>query len=476
MLASDQDKIRAKLELAKRDLFEFFKQSWRVLEPQTELQLNWHMELLCEYLVAVQKGDIKYLLINIAPRSLKSRIVSVAFPCWEWLHAPHLHYLCMSYSSSLANDHNDDRRSLIRSPWYQALSGGMKLSNSKNRITEFKNNHLGQMVARGLEASVTGSGGMRLVFDDPNQPDTVESELVRTSTLKKFKDYSIGRRNDPKKAAVIVVQQRTHVDDVSGYILKDLPEYTHLSLPTEAEKHEQIIFPISGRIVTRSPGELLHPERFDADEVERAKKTLGSYLYAGRHQQRPVPLEGGMIQLRWFNRFSTPPLNYNRCIQSWDCAASASSLSSYWVCTTWLEFEHNYYLVDMLRKQMLYPEGKRMLISLAEQYSPTAILIEKKSTGEALIPELRYYPDFSYSIISIEPERDKITRMSIETPVIEGGRIWLPQSAPWLVDFETEVGTFPLSGTMDICDSLSQALKYFREQATEHWLSVYRMS
>lgn len=473
--ALEAKKEQARRELARRYLFDFFQQGWRVLEPQTPLYLNWHQELICEYLMQVSGGQIKYLLINVAPRSLKSKIISVFFPCWEWLKYPSLHYLCMSYSSSLANDHNDERRALIQSSWYQALSGGMRLSNTKNRITEFKNDKQGQMVARGLEGSVTGGGGNRLIFDDPNNPDQVESDSVRKSTLTKFKDYSIGRRNDPKNTAVVVVQQRTHTEDVSGYILKDLSKYVHVCLPTEAEEQQRVVFPLSSKYVDRAPGGLLHPERFGPEEVEEAKTTLGSYMYAGRHQQRPVPREGGMIQLKWFRRYAVPPTNYIQIIQSWDTAAKAKELNAPWVCGTWLEFDSNFYLLDVFRKQMLYPDGKRMAKSLAQKYQPNVILIEDKSTGQALIPELKDNPEFGYSIIAVEPCGDKETRMSTESAAIEAGRVLLPYSAPWLVDFEQEAGTFPLSATMDQVDMMSQFLRYMRERSAGNWLSVYSM-
>lgn len=465
----------ARRELAKRNLYDFFQQSFNVLEPQTKLDLNWHLELMCEYLMQVSEGKVKKLLINVAPRSLKSYIVSVAFPCWEWLKNPSLHYLCMSYSSPLANDHNDLRRTLINSEWYQALCGGMRLSNTKNRITEFKNEHQGQMVARGLEGSITGGGGQRLIFDDPNNPEQVESDSIRESTLSKFRDYSIGRKNDPKRTAVIVVQQRTHTEDVSGYILRELKDYIHVCLPTEAEENETIKFPISGKNIKRKVGELLHPTRMGPAEVAEAKETLRTYFYAGRHQQRPVPKEGGLIKLPWFNRYSTPPANPTTIIQSWDTAAKAKELNAPWVCGTWYCYQNNYYLIDVFRKQMLYPDGKRMAKSLAQKYQPHAIVIEDKSTGQALIPDLRGDLGFDYNVIAFEPEVDKETRMSTESPTIEAGRVFLPESAPWLADFELEVSTFPLSATKDQVDMLSQFLAYMRKRRGEHWLSIYSM-
>jgi predicted phage terminase large subunit-like protein len=480
MSTIDKDRLAglAKAELARRELsrrylFYFFQNAWQVLEPGTELHVNWHHELICEHLQLVTRGETKNLLINVMPRSLKSRIVSVFWPCWEWLQIPSMDFLCMSYASSLANDLNDDRRTLINSGWYQALSGGMLLSNTKNRISEFRNDKRGQMLARGLDGAVTGVGGRRLIFDDPNDPENIESQVTRESTLKKFKGLSSTRKNDPKNTAIVIVQQRTHEEDVSGYVLKNHTEYLHVNMPTEAEATETLHFPLSGKSVSRKPGDLLDPSRFGWDEVKMAKKTLSSYQYAGRHQQRPVPLGGGMIKLEWFNRFTTPPANPLRIVQSWDCAASAKELASYWVCGTFAEYQGQYFLIDVYRKQMTYPEGKRMAVSLAQRFNPSAILIENKSTGQALIPELRENPDFIWSIISIEPEKDKITRMSVETPAIEAGRMFLPAAAPWLPDVETELSLFPLGATADIVDVLSQFLRWAREGSSVSWISLY---
>lgn len=216
----------------------------------------------------------------------------------------------------------------------------------------------------------------------------------------------------------------------------------------------------------------------DPDYVNRLKAaTVGQphLLRAWLEGDWNATPEGGMIKLDWFGRYNVPPVNYTRIVQSWDTAAKAKELNAPWVGGTWLEFDSNYYLIDVFRKQMLYPEGKRMVKSLAAKYNPSAILIEDKSTGQALIPELREDPDFGYSVIPVEPCGDKETRMSTESPCIESGRVWLPHSAPWLPEFELEVGIFPLSATKDQVDMMSQFLKWIRERSGESWLSVYAL-
>ena len=177
----------------------------------------------------------KKLLVNLPPRFTKSTLINVVWPCWEWLSMPWVPWMCLSYDSGLANDHNDDRRKIVVSDWYQALAGGMELSRSKNRLTEFENSDRGIMLSRGLNAGVTGHGSIRQIYDDPNDPQNVETGSVRETTLKRFKDYSLTRRNNPAMSATVVVQQRTHYTDVSGHIIEHMPDYYHLCLPMEAE-------------------------------------------------------------------------------------------------------------------------------------------------------------------------------------------------------------------------------------------------
>lgn len=475
-------------ELAKRKLYHFFQQAWLVLEPATPLHLNWQHELICEHLqritwmaLGLEPFDqlVLNLLINAPPRSLKSRIVSVFWPCWEWLHIPHMDFLCLSFASSLANDHNDDRRTVIQSAWYQTLCGGMRLSNTKNRISEFRNDKRGQMLARGLDGAVTGVGGRRLIFDDPNDPENVESELVRESTLKKFKGLSSTRKNDPRNTAIVIVQQRTHVNDVSGHIQAKLAhKYTQVILPSEAEKAEVIVFPISGKKKERRVGDLLDPKRFGPEEIAEAKDTLSPYQYAGRHQQRPTPAGGGIVQLQWFNRYDTLPHRPEKVVISVDTAQTAKETSAYWAIGVYLIYRGEYFIAEVYRRQMVFPVGQRAVISICEKYRdlgyiPDEVLIENKSNGIDLINNLKSNPDFPWPLIPIDPEADKVTRMESQAGAVEAGKCFLPSSAGWLPDFELEVEQFPL-GFKDQIDQFSQFLKRMKLGETRHWASLYQ--
>jgi predicted phage terminase large subunit-like protein len=152
-------------------------------------------------------------------------------------------------------------------------------------------------------------------------------------------------------------------------------------------------------------------------------------------------------------------------MQCWDTAQKADELLNCpWVCGTWVRTRTGYYLIDIVREWMTYPQGKRMVKSLAEKYTPQIILIEDKSTGSSLLQDLPL--ESTLPLLPFEPESDKITRLAVETPAIEAGNVWLPESSPWLGDFLLEIGHFPLGSTMDQADMLSMALKYFRTRTS----------
>jgi predicted phage terminase large subunit-like protein len=439
-------------------LWEFFLRAWEELEPATPLAVNWHLELIVEHLELVDAGITKKLLINIAPRHLKSILCSVAFPCWQWLRRPALRGIYLSYASSLANDLSDKRRSLIQSQWYQSIAPELKLSNTKNRISEFENNFTGAQISRGLEGAITGSGGVLQMWDDGNNPEKVESDVVRDRTLKNYKDFSVTRRNDPKNTAIVIIQQRTHESDISGYVLaEDADAFTTVILPTEAEQDETIVFPKSGRIVKRSRGDLLHPERFGHEEVAEAKKTLGAYMYAGRHQQRPIPQEGGILKEQYWQYYlASPPCSIKAW--SWDTAFKKGSKNDFSAGVLLGAWNNNYYVLDVFCDRLEFPELKRRVVALHQRDKTNAVVVEDKASGQSLIQELKR--ETSLPIISQKVDRDKVSRVNAIAPLIESGRVYLPHNASWLADFLAQASSFPSGAFDDMVDALSQGLSY----------------
>lgn len=447
-------------EQARRSLSHFSRQAWHVLEPATPYVHGWHIDAITEHLEAVTNGEIRKLLINMPPRHMKSLLISVFWPVWEWIAHPERRWLFSAYAQSLSVRDSLKCRRLIESPWFQERWGGQfQLTSDQNAKTRFDNDKTGYRIATSVDAAATGEGGDRVVVDDPHNAREAMSQAKRESTLIWWDETMSTRLNDPKTGAHVIVMQRLHEKDLSGHILEQ-GGYEHLCLPAEYEPEGARVTCIGWEDPRKNEGELLWPDRFGPAELAMLKRSLGSHAAAGQLQQRPVPAEGGMVKLAWFKRFTTPPANPVMIVQSWDTAQKAKQINDPWVCGTWLVTETGWYLVEVLRRRMEYPEGRRTAIAHAAKWKPDAILIEDKSSGSSLIQELR--TETSLPVIAIEPENDKITRMSVQTPKIEAGRVYLPDAsaddAEWLADYETELCRFPLVTHDDQTDMTSQFL------------------
>jgi predicted phage terminase large subunit-like protein len=236
-----------------------------------------------------------------------------------------------------------------------------------------------------------------------------------------------------------------------------------LMLPTEFESSRRCVTSLGFQDPRQVEGELLWPSRFTPKVIADTKILLGSYGFAGQHQQRPSPKGGGTIKLEWFKRFHVEPARFLRCTISVDTANKGTVGSAYTTAGVFLETEQGDYLVDVWRERVEFPELVRKTIALHDKYLPTAIVIEDKASGIQLLQTLRTgINDRRYPAIGIEPQGDKETRLSVESPYIEAGNVYLPEAAPWLWDFEQEAESFPNSAFMDQMDMLSQFLTYRR--------------
>jgi predicted phage terminase large subunit-like protein len=171
---------------------------------------------------------------------------------------------------------------------------------------------------------------------------------------------------------------------------------------------------------------------------------------------------GSLIEMAWFKRFDAKPEFPERIIQSWDTASKDKEVNDPSVCTTWLETYGKYYLVDVFKENLKYPDLKRSVSNLAAKWSSDVILIEDKSSGIALIQDLRN-DRFPYNILAVNPVSDKVTRMSTASLTIEAGRVYLPNNKKWLADFEAELLGFPNGEHDDQVDSVSQFLNWVKK-------------
>jgi predicted phage terminase large subunit-like protein len=217
-----------------------------------------------------------------------------------------------------------------------------------------------------------------------------------------------------------------------------------------------------GRVHHRHKGDVLHPEREPLAVLDEFKRTMGSLAFAAQYQQQPVPIEGNLIKWSWFQFYDEPPelLPTDRIIMSWDTAMSSRELADHSACLVLHVRGQTVYVRDVFRGQLDYPDLKRKMIEMHWRWrqatSNCALIIEYKGSGMSLLQDLRQHDVYA---IGIEPEGDKIMRMSAQTMHIEAGSVLLPRQAPWLEEFRHEVLAFPDGRYNDQVDALSQALK-----------------
>ena len=456
---------RRAYELLLRQCFEAFADKvFHILSPGEVFKANWHIELICDRLEKVRGGKIRRLIINLPPRGLKSMLVSVAFPAFLLGHDPSTRIIVASYGADLAGKFGADTRTVMQCRWYQDLFPGTRLVGAAPAAGDFSTTRQGCRLAVSAGGPFTGRGAGLIVIDDPLKASDAPSDVERERINSWFDQNVVQRLDDKKTGAIIVVMQRLHDEDLTGYLLEK-GGWEHLRLPAIAEDDERFRL-ANGNIVGRDVGEALHPAREPLETLAALKHSIGAYDFAGQYQQDPAPREGGLVRAEHFPRQSADNVRFDMTVQSWDTAHKTGELNDYSVCTTWgRTSERRYHLLDVFRAKLAFPQLVARVQALHAHHHPHTILVEDCASGSSLIQSLRQGSNLP--IKAIKPEGDKVTRLNVLTGIIESGHVILPPEAPWIDDFLLEITRFPRAKHDDQVDSLTQAITWMRS-ATHH--------
>jgi predicted phage terminase large subunit-like protein len=443
--------------LLRDDFRAFLHKVFLTLAPGQTYIHTWHVEAIAHQLERVRRGEIKRLIINMPPRSLKSIAASVGFPAFVLGLDPSRRIICVSYSGDLAKKHSNDFRAVLESPWYRSAFPTTRIGPFKNTETEIELTARGFRMATSVGGTLTGRGGDIIIIDDPLKPDDALSETKRSGANQWFTNTLLSRLDDKRTGAIVVVMQRVHMDDLTGFLTEHSNEWEILSLPAIAPRDETI--PLwGGKTHLRKLGEALSPDREPAYVLDLLKLQLGSDAFSAQYQQMPAPPGGAMVKRHWVQRYrELPPQSERKLVmQSWDTANKGGPENDWSVCTTWvLASGKRYFLVDVWRGRVDYPALKAKVQELAKTWKARRVLVEDAGAGMMLVQELKTKVS---GIIAIRPQGDKATRMAAASAKFEAGQAFLPERAPWLADLEAELFVFPGSRHDDQCDSISQAL------------------
>jgi predicted phage terminase large subunit-like protein len=433
---------------------------------------NYHVGAICAELEAARRGEILRLAIALPPRSLKSIIISVAYPAWLLGHNPEAKIICASYGAQLAEELARDCRQVMRSDWYRRLFPGTRLKSDRQSIASFESTAGGSRISTSVGGVLTGFGADVIIVDDPTKPEEALSEVERAKANHWLSHTLLTRLNDKTKGLIILVMQRLHEDDMIGYFVR-LTEAKLVSFPAIAQEHEAHEWqtPFGTRRHSRPEGEVLHAAREPLAALEQLRVAMGARMFAAQYLQMPAPPGGSIVKPEWFPRYdlSKPP-EFDTVFQSWDTASKATELSDFSVCTTWGKKDGRLYLINVLRKRLEYPDLKRAVIDQARFFNAKKVLIEDASSGQALIQDL--HNDGFWLCEAVKANRDKVMRLRSVTSPIEAGLVFVPERAPWLEDYFHELMMFPASRYDDQVDSSSQALTnafIFRSSGDGWW-------
>ncbi|MCP3409919.1 phage terminase large subunit [Bradyrhizobium sp. CCGB01] len=443
--------------ILRTDFLSFVYRCFLHLNPGAKFLPNWHIQAIAYQLERVRRGELTRLIINMPPRYLKSITVSVAFSAFLLGLAPGRRIISISYGDELSAKHASDFRSIVHAEWYRRAFPDMRIARSTE--SELITTRRGSRKTTSVSGTLTGLGGDLILIDDPQKPIDAQSEARRTSINQWVTNTLMSRLDNKQTSAVILVMQRVHLDDLSGFLASSSDEWEVLSLPAIAETDAAV--PIGrNQFHFRKAGDALHSTHESIETLRKLQQTLGSDVFAAQYQQAPVPAGGAMIKRDWLRYYDiAPPLEAgSRIIQSWDTAAKNGAQNDWSVCTTWLVADGNYYLLDLVRGRFEYPILRDTALELARRFKPHEILIEDASTGIALAQELR--DEANCFVNPIKIDHDKIGRLYVQEGKFCAGRVWFPRNAPFLAELEMELLTFPQGRHDDQVDSISQALGY----------------
>ncbi|MDA9448666.1 phage terminase large subunit [Bradyrhizobium sp. CCBAU 21360] len=444
--------------IIRADFVSFVYRCFLHLNPGAQFLPNWHIHAIAYQLERVRRGEITRLIINMPPRYLKSITVSVAFSAFLLGLSPGRRIISISYGDELSAKHASDFRSIVHAEWYRRAFPDMRIVRSTE--SELITTRRGSRRTTSVSGTLTGLGGDVILIDDPQKPIDAQSDSRRTGTNQWVTNTLMSRLDDKQTSAVIVVMQRVHLDDLSGFLTSSSDDWEVLSLPAIAETDAAI--PIGpNQFHFRKSGEALHPAHESIKTLRKLRQTLGPDVFAAQYQQAPVPAGGAMIKRDWLRYYDEAPSREVlgcRVIQSWDTAAKNGAQNDWSVCTTWLVIDGNYYLLDLVRGRFEYPALRDTALQLAKRFKPHEILVEEASTGIALAQELRDQGDCFVNPVKIN--HDKVGRLYVQQSKFAAGRVLFPRNASFLAELEMELLTFPQGRHDDQVDSISQALAY----------------
>ena len=509
-LARPIDKVATLRAIEKRkcemSLAAFVKAAWSVIEPGQPYVHGWHIDFICAHLEAITDGDLNAdgtfynrLLVNVPPGTMKSLLIGVFWPAWEWgpRNMPNMRYVCASHSLELAIRDSLRMRRLVTDEWYQGHWGDrVTITGDQNAKAKFETTATGSRQACAF-TGITGYRGDRVIIDDPHSVDDANSDAKRESVTTLFKEAVTSRLNNPDQSAIVVVMQRLHERDTSGVIPEKDMGYDHIMLPMRFDPNRACVTALGYADPREIDGELLFEDRFPLHVVERDEAAMGPYATAGQYQQSPEPRGGGIVKDQWWQPWSAseyPPIEY--IVAALDTAYTTKSENDPSALTVWGVFsasgtQEATRMVDRYgrpietasasQSEALGATAKVMLMyawqdrleigdlvvkveEICARMKVDTLLIENKAAGHSVAQELRrVFNSAKFGVQMYDPKTlDKVARLYSIQHIFSEGMVFAPNK-DWAEMVIRQTSSFPRGAHDDLVDTVSMGLKHLRD-------------
>lgn len=401
-----------------------------------------HHELIAAKLEAVERGEIKRLMIMMPPRHGKSELASRRFPAFFTGRNEGKQIIAASYNSDLANDFGREVRNIVSSSEFRALFD-TTLSQDSQAANRWHTDKGGMYVAAGVGTAITGRGADILLIDDPfKDREEADSELRRQRVWDWYTSTAYTRLMPG--GAVVVINTRWHDDDLSGKLLEEQEkggdQWDVLSLPAISLDNEP-----------------LWPEWYPLERLEQIRSVLPARDWNALYQQNPIPDDGDYFKADWFGEYEELPENLTTYGAS-DYAVTDGGGDFTEHGVIGVDANKNIYIKDWWKKQAASNVWIDSQCDLIVKHEPLCWFGETGPIRRSIEPFLMQRMQSREAYCRVEwlaSISDKPTRARPIQAMASMGKVFLPKNAPWKADLLNQLLRFPAGKYDDGVDVLS---------------------